>query len=62
MDNFHQSGKYSAQIDSHQAELRREEILRVKNHYLIHPYRLTIYIFTADQVVVKIVREKIFSR
>ena len=25
LDNFHQSGKYSAQLDSHQAELRREE-------------------------------------
>ena len=25
LDNFHQGGKYSAQIDSHQAELRREE-------------------------------------
>ena len=25
MDNFHQGGKYSAQIASHQAELRREE-------------------------------------
>ena len=25
MDNFHQSGKYSAQLVSHQAELRREE-------------------------------------
>ena len=25
MYNFHQSGKYSAQIDSHQVELRREE-------------------------------------
>ena len=24
LDNFHQGGKYSAQIDSHQAELRRE--------------------------------------
>ena len=24
MDNFHQGGKYSAQIASHQAELRRE--------------------------------------
>ena len=24
-DNFHQGGKYSAQIASHQAELRREE-------------------------------------
>ena len=27
LDNFHQGGKYSAQIDSHQAELRREEKL-----------------------------------
>ena len=26
MDNFHQGGKYSSQIASHQAELRREEI------------------------------------
>ena len=25
MDNFHQGGKYSAQIASHQAELRRKE-------------------------------------
>ena len=25
MDNFHQGGKYLAQIASHQAELRREE-------------------------------------
>ena len=25
LDNFHQSGKYSAQLASHQAELRREE-------------------------------------
>ena len=25
MDNFHQGGKYSAQIASHQAELKREE-------------------------------------
>ena len=26
LDNFQQGGKYSAQIDSHQEELRREEI------------------------------------
>ena len=25
LDNFHQGGKYSSQIDSHQSELRREE-------------------------------------
>ena len=27
MDNFHQGGKYSSQIASHQTELRREENL-----------------------------------
>ena len=27
LDNFHQNGKYSTQIDSHQAELRRKEKL-----------------------------------
>ena len=26
LDNFHQSGKYSAQLASHQAEVRREEM------------------------------------
>ena len=30
LDNFHQGGKYSAQIASHQAELRREEKLTEK--------------------------------
>ena len=30
LDNFHQGGKYSAQIASHQAELRREEIFTDK--------------------------------
>ena len=25
LDNFHQKGKYSAQLASHQAELRRED-------------------------------------
>ena len=32
LDNFHQGGKYSAQIDSHQAELRRKEKLIDQNH------------------------------
>ena len=53
LDNFHQGGKYSAQIASHQAELRRKEILLTKNIYLFHLYRLTIKILTADQVLVK---------
>ena len=32
LDNFHQGGKYSAQIASHQVELRREEKIRDKKH------------------------------
>ena len=40
LDNFHQGGKYSAQVASHQAELRREKKLLVKNIYLFHPYIL----------------------
>ena len=32
LDNFHQSGKYSAQLASHQAELRREE----KYHIIVY--------------------------
>ena len=42
LDKFHQGGKYSAQIYSHQAELRREGNLLIKNPYLFHPYRLII--------------------
>ena len=32
LDNFCQGGKYSAQIASHQAELRREEKFTDQNH------------------------------
>ena len=32
LDNFQQGGKYSAQVASHQAELRREENFTDKNH------------------------------
>ena len=42
LDNFHQGGKYSAQITSHQAELSREEKFTDKNHLTSHPYRLII--------------------
>ena len=42
LDNFHQGGKYSAQISSHQEELRREENVLIKNLCLYHPYRLII--------------------
>ena len=51
LDNFHQSGKYSARIASHQAELRREEKITVQNLYLSHPYRLIILIWMEDQVL-----------
>ena len=42
LDQFHQGGKYFAQIASHQAEFRREENLLTKNLYLSHPYILVI--------------------
>ena len=42
LDKFHQSGKYSARIASHQSELRREENFTDKNISLFHPYRLSI--------------------
>ena len=32
LDNFHQGGKYSAQIASHQEKLRREEKFTDKNN------------------------------
>ena len=41
MDNFYQGRKYYAQIDSHQVDLRRENISD-KNPYIFHPYRLII--------------------
>ena len=42
LDKFHQGGKYSAQIASHQAELSRDENFTDQFFYLFHPYRLTI--------------------
>ena len=42
LDNFHQGGKYSAQIASHQAELIREKNHLIKNIYIFNPYRLII--------------------
>ena len=40
LDNFHQGGKYSAQIASHQAELRREETFTDQKLLTSHPYRM----------------------
>ena len=37
LDNFHQGGTYSAQIATHQAELRREGNFTDQNFYLYHP-------------------------
>ena len=42
LDNFHQGGKYTAHIASHQEELRRERKLMTENIYLLHLYRLAI--------------------
>ena len=42
LDNFHQGGKYTEQIASHQAELRIEENFLTKNIYLFYLYRLNI--------------------
>ena len=42
LDIFHQGGKYSSQIASNQAELRREENFTDQKLYLFHPYITTI--------------------
>ena len=60
LDKFHLGGKYTAQIASHQAELRREKkFTDQKNLYQLHLYTLIIKNLTAVQVQVKIMREKI---
>ena len=43
LDNFHQGGKYSDQISSHQAELRREE-KNTGQKYLSISYLQTDYL------------------
>ena len=46
MDNFHQGGKYSSQIASHQAELRREETFtdqKSLNISSLQTYYLNLY-------------------
>ena len=46
LDNFHQGGKYSAQIDSHQVELRREEKITDQKYLYIssvHTYYLNLH-------------------
>ena len=42
LDNFHQSGKYSAQLASYQAELRREEKYPDQKYIISHPCRQII--------------------
>ena len=42
LDNFRQGVKYFPQIANHQADLRREENLLIKNICLFHTYRLII--------------------
>ena len=55
--NFHQGGKYIAQIPSHQTEFRREEYSPTKKLYLLHLHRLIIKILTAVQVLIEIMRD-----
>ena len=43
LDNFHQGGKYSAQMASHQAELKKEENFTHKK-YLSISYLQTDYL------------------
>ena len=40
LENFQKGGKCSAQIASHQAESRGEEIVLIKNHYIYLPCKL----------------------
>ena len=42
LDKFHQDGKYSVQIASHQSELIIEENFTEQKIYLFHLYRLII--------------------
>ena len=42
LDNFHRRGIHTAQISSHQTELRREEHFTDQNLYILHLYRGTI--------------------
>ena len=39
-DNFHQGGKYTAQIANHQEELKIEENITDQKLYIFHLYRL----------------------
>ena len=41
LDHFHLDGKYSVQVASHQAGLRREGNVTDQKMYIFHPYRLT---------------------
>ena len=62
LDNFHQGGKYSAQIASHQAELRKEQKFTDKNHWTSHPYILIILIWIEAHVLVEIVKDQTLFR
>ena len=62
LDNFHQGGKYYAQIASHQAELRRKGKITDQKFLYISYLQDDYQILTAYQVVVRMVRDQIFSR
>ena len=42
LDNFHQGGKYSSQMNSHQADLRRKEKFTDQKYLSFFPYIVLI--------------------
>ena len=54
LDNLHQGGKYSAQIESHQEEFKIEEKFTDKKIDILYLYILTIKILTVVQVLVEL--------
>ena len=62
LDNFHQVGKYSAQIASHQAELRSEEKFTDQKSLSISSLQNDYIYLDRSSGCGKIVREKILSR
>ena len=62
MDNIRQGGKYSAQIASHQAELRKEGKFTDQKSLSISSLQTDYLNLDSTSGCVKIVREKLLSR
>ena len=57
LDYSQQGGEYSAQVDTHQSELRREEKICIKTHCLYTIWKLIIWIWKIQR---KLDKEQIF--